>query len=98
MTFAGIVLAQSANLFACRSGRVSIRKIGVFSNRWIWFGIASQFLILSAIVYLPILQEIFGTYPLTIENWSLILVLAPLPLIAEEVRRHLTSRIHGFMD
>ena len=92
MTFAGIVVAQSANLFACRAARTSIVRVGLFSNRWIWLGITSQILILSGIVYLPILQNIFGTYPLTIQNWGLLLMLAPLPLLAEEVRKRLFAR------
>ncbi len=90
MTLAGIVVAQSANLFACRTGRTSISEVKPFSNKWIWFGIASQIIILSGIVYLPPLQTIFGTYPLTIQNWAVLLLLAPLPLVAEEVRKHLT--------
>jgi Ca2+-transporting ATPase len=93
MTFAGIVLAQSANLFACRSGRTSILKVGPFSNKWIWFGIASQILILSGIIYLPFLQNIFGTYPLTLQNWALLVILAPLPLLAEEIRKRIADRI-----
>jgi magnesium-transporting ATPase (P-type) len=93
MTFAGIVLAQSANLFACRSGRTSILKVGLFSNKWIWFGIASQILILSGIIYLPFLQNIFGTYPLTLQNWALLVLLAPLPLLAEEIRKRIADRI-----
>jgi len=92
MTFAGIVLAQSANLFACRSGRASIQKIGLFSNRWVWVGIASQILILSSIIYIPALQNVFGTYPLTIQNWGFLLLLAPLPLLAEEARKNLLTR------
>jgi Ca2+-transporting ATPase len=96
MTLAGIVVAQSANLFACRAARTSIAKVGLFSNKWIWLGIASQIVILSGIVYLPILQEIFGTYPLTIQNWGLLLMLAPLPLLAEEARKKLSrSTQHG---
>jgi magnesium-transporting ATPase (P-type) len=95
MTFAGIVLAQSTNLFACRARRASIRRIGLFRNRWIWFGIASQILILSIIVYLPILQNVFGTYPLAIQNWGFLLSLAPLPLLAEEARKYLSARISG---
>ncbi len=95
MTFAGIVLAQSANLFACRTERTSILKVGPFTNRWIWLGIASQLIILMGIIYLPPLQGVFGTYPLDIQNWGLLVLLAPLPLLAEEIRKCLTAQRRG---
>ncbi len=42
VTLAIIVACQDGNVFACRSERVSIFRLGFFSNRLIWFGIAVE--------------------------------------------------------
>ena len=42
MTFAGIVAAQAANVFACRSDRISAFRLGWFSNPLIVLGIVVE--------------------------------------------------------
>jgi hypothetical protein len=40
-----IIIAQTGNVFACRSSRESIFRIGFFSNRLIFVGIAAEVLL-----------------------------------------------------
>ncbi|MDH5793539.1 MAG: cation-transporting P-type ATPase, partial [Candidatus Bathyarchaeota archaeon] len=61
MTFAGIVIAQVGNVLACRTSKVSIFKTSLSSNKWIWIGIAAQVSIISFLVYVPLMQRLFGT-------------------------------------
>ncbi len=63
VTFAGIVLAQVANVFACRSDRLSAARSGWFSNPVILLGIAIELTLLAPITYTPTGHEIFGTSP-----------------------------------
>ena len=42
VTLAAIVACQDGNVFACRSERTSIFRLGFLSNRLIWLGIAVE--------------------------------------------------------
>jgi potassium/sodium efflux P-type ATPase len=87
MTLATIVACQDGNVFACRSERTSIFRLGFFSNPWIWLGIATEWMLIISIVDLPFLRRVFSTSPLTV--WQcLLLLLCPLILLgAEEIRK-----------
>ena len=93
MTFAGIVVAQVGNVLASRTNKASIFKTSVKSNKWIWLGIASQITIISALVYIPILQRFFGTTGLGPYDWSFLALLAGTVILAEEIRKLVTRRL-----
>ena len=87
MTFAGIVACQIGTAMAARTERVSLWSIGVFSNRLLLWGIASEIVFTAALVYAPPLQRVFGTAPLGPAELAL---LAPMPFIvwgSDELRR-----------
>ncbi|HBE57269.1 MAG TPA: HAD family hydrolase, partial [Cyanobacteria bacterium UBA11149] len=86
-TLATIVACQDGNVFACRSERVSIFKLGFFSNRLIWLGIAVEWILIISIIYIPPLQTIFSTAALSGWQWLALLIFPPLLLGAEEVRK-----------
>lgn len=99
MTLAAIVACQDGNVFACRSERISIFKLGFFSNRLIWLGIAVEWALILAIIYSPTLEKIFATAPLQPSHWLGLLLCPPLILIADEIRKKivrdgLLSRSH----
>jgi magnesium-transporting ATPase (P-type) len=87
MTFAGIVACQVGTAVAARTERVSLRSIGFFSNPMLLWGIAFELVFTAAIVYVPFLQDVFGTAAL---GWNELAILATFPLIvwgADELRR-----------
>jgi magnesium-transporting ATPase (P-type) len=87
MTLAGIVLGQVANVLSCRTNRVSAFRVGLSRNKWIVGGIAAQVGILSMIIYLPLLQPIFGTTALGVLDWGYLLLVTAVVLTAEELRK-----------
>lgn len=93
MTFAGIVVAQVGNVLACRTSRASILKTSLKSNKWIWLGIASQLTILSAIIYIPSLQALFGTTAIGLTEWAFLALLACVVVLAEEIRKWFARRL-----
>lgn len=93
MTFAGIVVAQVGNVLACRTSKTSILKTSLRSNKWIWLGIAAQISVLSAIVYVPFLQNAFGTTFLGVNDWLFLLSLAVIVVFAEEIRKFFSRRL-----
>jgi P-type Ca2+ transporter type 2C len=92
MTQAAIVAGQVANGFGCRTERESVFKIGVFSNHFL---VISQFIgigIMCAISYVPFLQNIFKTAPLTPADWGFLALAAVTLFFAEEARKWIMRR------
>jgi calcium-translocating P-type ATPase len=87
MTFAGIVACQVGTVVAARTERASLRSVGFFSNPLLLWGIASEFAFAAALIYVPFLQDVFGTAALGASELG---VLATFPVIvwgADELRR-----------
>jgi magnesium-transporting ATPase (P-type) len=93
MTFAGIVIAQVGNVLACRTSKASVFRQSIRSNKWIWLGIASQISIISALVYIPVLQRFFGTTGLGLYDWAFLALLAGIVVLAEEIRKLVARRL-----
>ena len=84
---AGIVISQFFNALAVRTERESVFRAGLLSNPRLiaagLFGIA----LMAVISYVPLLQSVFHTAPLTIGDWALLTAVGALPLAADELRK-----------
>jgi magnesium-transporting ATPase (P-type) len=83
----GIVACQIGTAFAVRTDHASLRSIGVFSNRFLLGAIGIALAFAAALIYIPALNSIFGTAPLT---GAQLATVAPFPFIvwgADELRR-----------
>ncbi len=87
MTQAGIVVSQFFNSFTVRTGRESVFRAGLLSNPPLiaagFFGLG----MMAAISYLPALQAVFNTAPLTLSDWLLLTGFGILLLVADETRK-----------
>ncbi len=92
IVFLGIVLMQVGNAFACRTERVSVFRIGLFSNRFLLWGIAFELAFAAAIIYVPFLQSLFGTGPVSAAWWLYLLAFVPVIFLAEEGRKAIVRR------
>ena len=92
MTFAGIVLAQVANVFACRSDRLSVARFGWFSNPLILWGVVIELTILAVITYTSLGNDIFRTGPLPAWIFGPLALGALVLLFAEESRKIIVNR------
>ena len=95
VTLAAIVACQDGNVFACRSERISIFRLGFFSNRLIWLGITVEWALILGIIYVAPLQKIFAVAPLSPLQWSMLILCPPLILMADELRKRIVHRM-GF--
>jgi len=93
ITFAAIVVAQVANVFACRSERISVFRLGFLSNPFLLWGIAVELALLVLIVYTPLGNLILGTKPLPLWAWVLLILGAAGLLLAEEIRKLVATRV-----
>ncbi|MBK5093383.1 MAG: cation transporting ATPase C-terminal domain-containing protein, partial [Actinobacteria bacterium] len=85
-SFAAIVVTQIGNGFNCRSNTESVFKIGLFSNRFYLWGIVCELGVVLALFYIPPLQKIFGTKPISGLTWLFLFIWPVVILFAEEAR------------
>ncbi|OPY10649.1 MAG: Calcium-transporting ATPase 1 [Syntrophus sp. PtaB.Bin138] len=87
-----IIIVQIGNVFACRSAKESVFRLGFFSNRFIFIGIGFELCLQLFIVYSPYGNRVFSTYPLSPAMWLVLLPFAFLLLFSEEARKYLVLR------
>jgi magnesium-transporting ATPase (P-type) len=86
MGFTILVFAQLFNALASRSATVSAFK-DFFQNRMLWLSIGISVVLQVIVIYIPILNEAFGTTPLGWQAWLECIALASVVLWATELRK-----------
>jgi magnesium-transporting ATPase (P-type) len=73
-------------LLMCRTLTAPLRTIGWTSNRYVFAGIGLLLVLQAGVVHLPILQAVFRTEDLSIQQWALAAVSGALvvPVVAAE--------------
>ena len=71
MTFVSLVLVQFFKAYNFRSDRHSL-LVRPFANKWLNLAVAWELAALALIVYVPVLNGPFGTFPLTVEDWIIV--------------------------
>jgi Ca2+-transporting ATPase len=59
-------------LFNCRSLRHSMFSLGLFSNPWLLAGVSIMILLQLLFTYLPAMNTAFGSRPIGLQQWGLI--------------------------
>jgi Ca2+-transporting ATPase len=72
MTFATLVLIEFFKAYSFRSDRNSVLE-RPFANRWLNLAILWELALVALVVNVPVLQDAFGTRPLSLGTWLLIL-------------------------
>lgn len=92
MTLAAIVFCQVGMVLNCRTEKQSVFSVGLFSNKRVLQGIVFEILLISAIIYVPFLQGVFQTAPIGLKEWAFLVVLPPIILFIEEIRKAISRR------
>lgn len=87
MTLVGMAMFQWWNAWNCRSEKISIFKLGLFSNGWLLLATAGVLFLQITVVYTPFLQKIFSTVALNIQDWILIFGVSVTIIGVEELRK-----------
>jgi Ca2+-transporting ATPase len=93
MCFVTLILIEFFNAFNCRSLEYSLFKVGPFTNKWLLLAIGWECIILSLVVYLPVLQGPFNTYALTWTDWVIAILSASTIFIGAEIYKLIISRM-----
>jgi Ca2+-transporting ATPase len=75
MTFVSLVLIQFFKAYNFRSDRQSVLH-RPFVNKWLNLAIIWELIMLGLILYVPLLERVFGTFPLTMMDWVIIVAAA----------------------
>jgi magnesium-transporting ATPase (P-type) len=70
------VMVEAFYLLNCRSLERSFWSCGLFSNLWVWAGIAAMLGLQLLLTYLPTLNTLFQTAPIGLEEWLEIVAFA----------------------
>jgi Ca2+-transporting ATPase len=87
MAFVTLSLCELFRAYTVRSERASIFKIGIFSNRYMQYAVGFSIALLLLVCSVPFLQPIFNTHFLSVGEWSLVIGLALMPAVAEEITK-----------
>ncbi|TQD27666.1 cation-transporting P-type ATPase [Methanolobus vulcani] len=86
--FAAVIICQIANVFTSRTRRQSVFTKGFFSNKMILIGIASELIILSFIIFNPLVNLIFNTAAISMKYVLIAVPFAILLLTVDELRKY----------
>ncbi len=67
------VFGEMFYLLNCRSLTHSMFRLGVFSNRWLIFGILTMTVLQIFLTYVPVMNTLFGTAPISLLQWMAII-------------------------
>jgi Ca2+-transporting ATPase len=87
MAFVTLSLAELFRAYTVRSERASLFSIGAFSNRYMQYAVGLSVSLLLLVINVPFLQPIFNTHFLSLREWGVVLGLAVIPAVAEEITK-----------
>jgi Ca2+-transporting ATPase len=94
LSFMTLALAQVFHAFNARSRTRSALTARLFTNAWLWAAVVACVLLQLAAVYVPFLQVVLQTTPLSVADWSLVLALSLVPVVVVELTK-LGQRVAG---
>ena len=93
VAFATLICAELFRAFAARSERVSVFKLGLFTNKMMNIAVGISLIMLIAVIYIPGVNKIFDNVPLNPGAWAVILPLALIPFASSEIHKLFKSKI-----
>ncbi len=92
MAFVTLSLCELFRAYTVRSERASIFRLGIFSNRYMQYAVGLSITLLLLVVSVPFLQTIFNTHFMSGREWLMVVGLALIPAISEEITKFFLRR------
>ena len=92
MAFVTLSFSELLRAFTARSEHYPLLKIGLLTNRRMFYAVIGSLVLLVAVVYIPPLQRVFDTVPLGPAQWELVLPLLFVPAVAAELTKWIGGR------
>lgn len=90
--FLTIVLGELLRAYSARSEKVSVFRMNNLENSYLNNCVLISTAFLIAAIYIPLLNPIFSTVPLTFDEAAVALVLAFVPMLGGEIAKTITRR------
>jgi Ca2+-transporting ATPase len=87
MAFVTLSLCELFRAYTVRSERASLFQIGMFSNKYMQYAVGLSITLLLIVCAIPFLQPIFNTHFLSVSEWGVMIGLALLPAVTEEITK-----------
>jgi len=87
------VIVELFYLFNCRSLTKSVFRLGLFSNPWVWGGVTIMVILQLLYTYLPAMNRLFHSAPISIEAWGRILAVALIAFFVVGFEKWLRQRL-----
>jgi Ca2+-transporting ATPase len=94
LIFTLVVFSEMFNAFNWRSDRYSVFSLGLFTNKPLVYAVMTTIILQLMVIYVPFFQTAFGTVPLSLSDWKVILPLASTTFIAMELVKYFSGRGH----
>jgi Ca2+-transporting ATPase len=92
IAFITLAVTQWLNSLCRRSDTKSVFKIPFFANKFLIIGLSIALISTLLLLYVPFLQNLFETVPLTINDWIRIILVASIGFWAEEIRKYYLNK------
>ncbi|MEA2115814.1 MAG: cation-transporting P-type ATPase [Thermodesulfobacteriota bacterium] len=83
------VIMELYYLFNCRSLSKSIFQLGIFTNMWVFGGVAVMLLIQIVYTYLPIMNRLFHSAAIGADSWTRIMLAGLVAFVIVEAEKKL---------
>jgi Ca2+-transporting ATPase len=83
--FSTLLICELLNVYNTRSERRSFFKVNIWSNKYLFFAVLISLAANFILIYTPPLANLFQLAPLPIFDWFIIIPLAFLTVLAEEI-------------
>ncbi|MBU0980520.1 MAG: HAD-IC family P-type ATPase [Nanoarchaeota archaeon] len=87
IVFATIIMFELFHAFNAKSWNSSIINKRLFSNKYVIYGVLLAFILTITVIYLPSLQNIFGTVALNAFDWVLITIVSSSIIVFVELKK-----------
>jgi Ca2+-transporting ATPase len=93
IVFSTINLSQMGNALALRSERESLFRIGLLSNKSMLNAVLLTLVLQLAVIYVPFLQSVFKTKPLSRQELLISLILSTIVFWGVELEKWFKRRV-----
>ena len=90
--FLTLVLGELLRAYSARSESTFVFKMKVFENGYLNKCVLASMAFMVASIYVPFLNPVFSTVPLTIDEMSVALILAFIPMLGGELAKFITGK------
>ncbi|MBI4977959.1 MAG: cation-transporting P-type ATPase [Spirochaetes bacterium] len=87
------VFGEIFYLFNCRSLRLSVFSVGMFSNPPLWLGVLLMLLLQIAFTYVPFMNTAFHSAPISLIDWGMVIGASSLIMVIVAAEKFIRNRL-----